>query len=482
MAALTLTEDAVHRLAPDDDAVRSARSLVKDRKYLNTGASADGSWLLGQCKGSGAKPYQVSVDFAEPSNPVVRCSCPSRKQPCKHGLGLLLLYAQSPAEFAEMEPPADLVAKREKKAARAAKAAEPDEPAEAKPRKVNKAAQDKKVKLQREALDLLEKLLVDLASGGQWYEETHLERLSEQSKRLGDADLKAAMHVLNGLVVLGGTADLADEERLARGADLIGRLWATVQKGRNYLDGKLAGDESQAEADAVVEDVLGRVWKLTELQEKGYVKKDLALLELAYEHNDDQARRERVEVSHLLELNDGSIYQAVAYRPFKGMQYVAEQPSYTQPLTVAQAAYYPGFLNRRIRWDRAAEQVEELRPDHLERAYKTAKPEFKTVLEAFKQQMKHPLAPREAVVLLRCERLGRVGERLVLEDAAGQRLEAANPTADAVNLASLVRAAGMVGRERPALLVRLALRPVQNTIVAQPLAALTPACHLRLGL
>jgi hypothetical protein len=41
---------------------------------------------------------------------------------------------------------------------------------------------------------------------------------------------------------------------------------------------------------------------------------------------------------------------------------------------------------------------------------------------------------------------------------------------------------GMLGKARPALLARLFLRPLDNTIVAQPLALVTPQHHLRLGL
>ena len=40
----------------------------------------------------------------------------------------------------------------------------------------------------------------------------------------------------------------------------------------------------------------------------------------------------------------------------------------------------------------------------------------------------------------------------------------------------------MLGRDKPAVLVRLFVQPSHNTILAQPLAALTAKHHLRLGL
>ncbi len=475
----TMTEDTVQRFAPDTDSFKAARGLVNSKSFLKPGVSADGTWLLGQCKGSGKNPYEVSVDLADADNPTFRCNCPSRKFPCKHGLGLLLLYSQSPDQFTTREVPEDLLAKREKKAARAEKKKEAGEAA---PRKVNVAALAKKAAAQRDGLDLLEKLVLDLVAGGQWFEATRLDKLERQAKQLSDAYLPAAMFVLRRLVLVGRDESLADEERLAQGADLIAQLWATVQKGRNYLDAKLSSDESQAEADAVIEEVLGKVWTLDELREKGYFQTNLSLLELAYERVDDEARQQRVETSHLVDLKDGKIYQAIAYRPFKGMKQIPEQPSYMQPLSISEAAVYPGFLNRRVRWEKGAEKSEEAKPAHLKKAYAAAREELKPVLDEYRQQLKHPLAPREAVVLLRCERIGKVGDKVVLEDKSGARIEAADQRKDYSNVANLVRAAGMLGKDHPAVLARLFVLPVPNTIVAYPLAALTPKHHLRLGL
>jgi hypothetical protein len=47
--------------------------------------------VFGRCQGSGRQPYQVTVDLTEPA---FRCTCPSRKFPCKHGLALLLLWVE----------------------------------------------------------------------------------------------------------------------------------------------------------------------------------------------------------------------------------------------------------------------------------------------------------------------------------------------------------------------------------------------------
>src|SRR5262249_18305303 len=158
----------------------------------------------------------------------------------------------------------------------------------------------------------------------------------------------------------------------------------------------------------------------------------------------DDAAENRTEISHLLDLNDGALHQAISYRPLKALQHTKEQPSYSQPITVSEAAVYPGFLNRRIRWEPGAEKTAPLKPTHLKTAFDVSAPSFKTVLDGYRQQLKHHLAPREAVVLLRCKMVGRIGERVVLEDAEGGRIEAADHERQEnySNVANLVRAAG----------------------------------------
>lgn len=469
-----LTEETIHRLAPDDKAVKTARDLVRKQTFRNLGISADGTWLLGQCQGSAL--YEVSIDLAHPDAPVGRCTCPSHKFPCKHALGLMLAFVAAPGSFADREPSADLLAKRQKQAEKAQK---PDA-TEATPKKVNVAAQAKKVAAQRAGLDLLEKLLLDLVGSGPWDNPEALARLERQANQMNDAYLPGARTMLRRLVLLDVPHELPDDVRNALAADVIGQLWATVQKGRNTLDGKLAGDESQAEADSVVEELLGHAWKLDELRAKGYTRQDLFLMELAYERADDPAREERVETSHLIDLKDGTIYRAITYRPFKGMARIPEQPSYAEALAIGEAAVYPGFLNRRIRWEKGSEQTLPRPPSPIQAVFAAATPALDPALAAFRQQLKNPLAPREAVVLVLCARVGQVGDRVVLEDTKGARLEAVDLPGVAGNLANLVRAAGMI--PQPAVLTRLHVVPVANTIVAQPLAVLSADSHLRLGL
>ncbi len=94
-----LTVAQVLALSPDDASSKAARGLVKPAKWVTLGAVETGLW--GECQGSGAKPYQVMVDANGFGS---KCSCPSRKFPCKHGLALMLMQAEGTGKFADSPP------------------------------------------------------------------------------------------------------------------------------------------------------------------------------------------------------------------------------------------------------------------------------------------------------------------------------------------------------------------------------------------
>src|SRR5439155_25669806 len=80
--------------APNAAAIKNARGVVIKKKLVGLFRSADGMLIFGDCKGSDAEIYRPSADFADPSKPVYRCTCPSHQFPCKHALALLYARAQ----------------------------------------------------------------------------------------------------------------------------------------------------------------------------------------------------------------------------------------------------------------------------------------------------------------------------------------------------------------------------------------------------
>jgi len=176
-----LSAAQVDALAPDAAAAAAGKKLASARSWKGLGQSERALW--GECQGSALYHTRVSlVDLA------CKCSCPSRKFPCKHALGLLYLAAGG-AIGAGSEPEwvaewvgkrAQTVEKKEAKAsARAATVADP-------------AAQARRVQKRQETvlagLDALEAWLDDLVRNGLARLEAESPSLWEtQARRLVDA-------------------------------------------------------------------------------------------------------------------------------------------------------------------------------------------------------------------------------------------------------------------------------------------------------
>ncbi|MEL6863013.1 MAG: SWIM zinc finger family protein [Bacteroidota bacterium] len=81
------TPDQVKQLAPDTATAQKGQDLASTRYWR--GLSGNQHALWGECKGSGSRYYSVQIDLHRPA---FKCNCPSRKRPCKHALGLFLMY------------------------------------------------------------------------------------------------------------------------------------------------------------------------------------------------------------------------------------------------------------------------------------------------------------------------------------------------------------------------------------------------------
>ncbi|MFH8934478.1 SWIM zinc finger family protein [Streptomyces griseosporeus] len=111
--------EQVLALAPDAASREAGSRLGAAGPWSETGSSADGT-VWGLCKGGGSGPYRTVVDTADASGLACACTCPSRKVPCKHALGLLLLWAEGDGAVPRGEPPAWAAQERKGREERAA--------------------------------------------------------------------------------------------------------------------------------------------------------------------------------------------------------------------------------------------------------------------------------------------------------------------------------------------------------------------------
>lgn len=231
---LSWTPEQVLALAPDEASRKNASGLASPRKWLALckHETADQRALWGEIRGSGADPYRCQVDL---NGPGYKCTCPSRKLPCKHALGLFLLFASQPGAFEVSAPPEWLALWLSKRAARDERvgakaegrggdgesAASVEVAARAKARRA--AERDRKI---RAGLDDLETWLCDLVRQGLAAAQSQPRAFWETAAaRLVDAQAPGLARLVRALPGLASSGE-GYQERLL---DQVARLYLAIE-------------------------------------------------------------------------------------------------------------------------------------------------------------------------------------------------------------------------------------------------------------
>jgi hypothetical protein len=214
-------------------AARADASVFKDAlKLVSSGWSdtaTNGQAAWGKIKGSAADPYMVCIDLSAP--PLAsRCTCPSRKFPCKHAVALALRCVRQPKVFPQREPPAFVQAWLASRAASRARQQSDDapksEPGAGKISDAAKQAAKDKTAAARErkvaaGLDDLRLRLSDVVRRGLGDERLRGYKFwDDMAKRMVDAQaggIAARLREIGGMMV--------DNERLPQALDALGRLY-----------------------------------------------------------------------------------------------------------------------------------------------------------------------------------------------------------------------------------------------------------------
>jgi hypothetical protein len=153
---LTLNKAQVLSLASDARSIAASQKLARPSVWRGLGHSARALW--GECQGSAL--YRTQIALADLAT---HCSCPSRRSPCKHALGLLLLAAGSSDRVPELPEPEWVQHWVELRTKRALRSDQPHKP-------IDVAAQAKRAQRRHDnilsGLDQLDVWLSDLVRQG----------------------------------------------------------------------------------------------------------------------------------------------------------------------------------------------------------------------------------------------------------------------------------------------------------------------------
>ncbi len=135
------TNERVLSFAPDDATAQRGKELSTIRKWQ--GLSGNERMVWGECKSSGTAYYKTSVDF---KGPAFKCTCPSRKFPCKHIIGLMLLFVNNSEAFRISDELSDWVAEWQNKRDQRIDSPDQEKEDEAKQQKKDTAKAQRKAK------------------------------------------------------------------------------------------------------------------------------------------------------------------------------------------------------------------------------------------------------------------------------------------------------------------------------------------------
>ncbi|MCC6725117.1 MAG: SWIM zinc finger family protein [Saprospiraceae bacterium] len=161
-----LTYDHVLTLAPDPGTAQRAKSVAHAQRWLTLEGNGRAIW---GSLGNPDDPYRTAVDFEGMG---FRCSCPVRRLPCKHGIGLLLLFTKANHVFQLQEQPPDWLAdwlkKRSEKSVKPSNDAPPSRSPEAEAALAEQRQQNREKRMTQMAAGLaeLESWLLDLFRQG----------------------------------------------------------------------------------------------------------------------------------------------------------------------------------------------------------------------------------------------------------------------------------------------------------------------------
>lgn len=375
-----LTEERIAALAPDTATLENGRLIARNGEFIRLERSADGLFYRGEWFNSASRSCMTSADFSAGATPVLRCTCPSRRMPCKHCLGLLFEMLDG-KPFEDMEIPRDMLL---------------------------------------EGLARTEALVLGIVDGGLGrLRGAALDGCRKLAQELENYYLSGPRRLLRRLVQEAETREAGtDVQSTARLLATLETLWAMVRKSRQYLEAGGSG-ATAGELSPLYEE-LGGAWRLSDLERQGQVRKDARLVQLAFWINKDDAREEYVDMACWADLDRGDIVVTRSYRPFLLKGYLTTGDSIFGVAQVPKAICCPSEGNTLVRWEEA--DIRPVSQADRQRLRELAAPALAPEIRAARNLLKNPLAEPPLFRLLRFARIGRAGESFVLVDPQGDTI------------------------------------------------------------
>lgn len=331
---MSFTLEQIAQLAPDEKSMAAGRQSSAPRLWTDLGISGTALW--GSCSGSAL--YHVAIDLAPFG---YRCNCPSRKRPCRHVIGLMLLFSQFPDIVPMATPPDDIARWLDQRKKRSSAPVKTDSP-----RSIVAPDQQKRRATQREAkvaagLNQLELWMCDLIRRGlTGLEITGRKEFEEQARRLVDAQAGSLSNLIRRAAEIPGSGKDWPQKLLNE----LGRLELMIEA---YSRIETLPDDLQSD----LRQLIGWTISQRDLETQGETVDDLWCILAQKEVDDDRIRTQRNWFYGLNSRRKALVLQfAPGRNPF---------PKQLLPGVMQQTAltFYPGAVPQRARFREQGEPI-----------------------------------------------------------------------------------------------------------------------------
>ena len=212
-----MTEANILSHAPDLATADRSEQFADSAKWIILASKEEFIW--GRCSGSSSNTYKTSVKI---EGPHFNCNCSARKKPCKHILGLMLLFVRQPKHFRQADEAPDWVNIWKSKKISSPVATSPPKTSD-EIAKLDKRMKNRLIRIQRmiAGVEDLEIWLLDLIRQGMAsVEEQDYKFWQDLSARMVDTQLSAVGPKIRSLQLLPTTLDDWPDELLQELAGL----------------------------------------------------------------------------------------------------------------------------------------------------------------------------------------------------------------------------------------------------------------------
>jgi len=305
----------------DGATFQNARRIVASGAVQETSRTDTG--LFAQVKGT--RLYTVAVRLAG-DKITARCTCPAaRFTPiCKHAAAVLILWVESPERF--VLGSIETVEERRETG--------PSLP---------RARREKVERSELQAQSVLQalKLALLLAREGMLNAPSErIDQLRQVAENLSALKARRLAQAVEQITALLRTASDENPPVLEQTyAELLTGLWLTARALQEHYSGRRPLPDVQRE------EMLGHTWRDRDLE----IREGVRLTELAYE-NRITPTGFRLDISHLIDLDHGTLYREMKIVPLNVPSSPADyKPPRPRPFLAHRIGIYPGYAPRRIK-------------------------------------------------------------------------------------------------------------------------------------